>query len=77
MTRAVVEGPCPSCGDTAQRETFDIGSGPELSCYTCEWCWGAEGQDLEPLRPRDVRQLLQEAYEARVRREPGTKGSGS
>ena len=28
---------------------YDIGSGPEMSCPTCEWCWGADGQDLKPL----------------------------
>lgn len=69
MTAAMVEGPCPSCGDTARRETFDIGSGPELSCYSCEWCWGAEGQDLKPLSPR----LIQEALRFRGQ----AKGSGS
>jgi ssDNA-binding Zn-finger/Zn-ribbon topoisomerase 1 len=44
-----VIGPCPSCGDVASRRVYDIGSGPELSCATCEWCWGADGQDLKPL----------------------------
>jgi len=47
----IVVGPCPSCGTVATRETYDIGDGPELSCATCEWCWGAEGQDLTPLTP--------------------------
>jgi hypothetical protein len=40
---------CPSCGVVAVREPYDIGSGPELSCAACEWCWGAQGQDLKPL----------------------------
>ena len=44
---------CPTCGLVASREPYDIGSGPELSCSACEWCWGAEGQDLKPLEPLD------------------------
>jgi hypothetical protein len=46
-----ISGPCPSCGVVAERNTYDIGSGPELSCANCEWCWGANGQRLEPLPP--------------------------
>lgn len=45
---------CPSCGLEASREPYDIGSGPELSCNACEWCWGAEGQDLQPLSTDQV-----------------------
>lgn len=45
----VIESACPSCGAVARRETYDIGSGPELACANCEWCWGAEGQDLKPI----------------------------
>lgn len=44
-----VTGPCPSCGDVAKRRIYDVGSGPELSCASCEWCWGAEGQPLQPI----------------------------
>jgi hypothetical protein len=44
-----IESKCPNCGDVAPREPYDIGSGPELSCASCEWCWGANGQDLLPL----------------------------
>lgn len=44
-----VESACPSCGVVATRMVYDIGSGPELSCANCEWCWGAEGQPLKPL----------------------------
>lgn len=44
-----VSGPCPCCGSLGTRQTYDIGSGPELSCAECEWCWGAEGQDLKPV----------------------------
>ena len=43
------ETPCPHCGTVAVREPYDIGSGPELSCSNCEWCWGALGQPLKPL----------------------------
>lgn len=45
---------CPSCGDVATRVVYDIGSGPELCCATCGWCWGAEGQDLKRLQPHVV-----------------------
>lgn len=41
---------CPSCGMVEARTVYDIGSGPEVSCADCEWCWGAQGQDLKPLR---------------------------
>jgi hypothetical protein len=41
--------PCPNCGLVWLREAYDIGSGPEFSCSGCEWCWGADGQDLSPL----------------------------
>lgn len=44
-----VRSACPNCGDEVNRETYDIGSGPELSCASCEWCWGALGQPLKPL----------------------------
>lgn len=45
----LVRSACPSCGQEAERRAYDIGSGPELACANCEWCWGADGQDLEPL----------------------------
>lgn len=47
-------GPCPQCGDVATRTVYDIGSGPELSCASCEWCWGANGQPLKPVAYADV-----------------------
>lgn len=47
--RTVFTGPCPTCGDVAARRAYDIGSGPELACASCEWCWGADGQQLIPL----------------------------
>ena len=53
--RAAITSACPNCGLTARRETYDIGSGPELSCSNCEWCWGADGQNLRPL---DVQAIL-------------------
>lgn len=40
---------CPSCGEQVTMVPYDIGSGPEMSCSSCEWCWGADGQDLKPL----------------------------
>jgi hypothetical protein len=40
---------CIACGHRFRMEPYDIGSGPEVSCPSCEWCWGAEGQDLKPL----------------------------
>ena len=51
---------CPTCGGIAEREVYDIGSGPELSCATCEWCWGAEGQDLQPLDFKSILALVAE-----------------
>lgn len=53
MERELVTGVCPSCGVLAIRETYDIGSGPELSCANCEWCWGADGQPLKRLDPNE------------------------
>jgi hypothetical protein len=45
---------CPTCGaDASHLEVYDIGSGPELSCPNCEWCWGAEGQPLQALKHFD------------------------
>jgi hypothetical protein len=32
-------------------EPYDIGSGPEMSCPDCEWCWGANNQPLRPYQP--------------------------
>ena len=52
---------CPNCGVETTRETYDIGSGPELSCANCEWCWGAEGQDLKPVNLVDVQEHIDEA----------------
>jgi hypothetical protein len=40
---------CPNCGRAEFRQTYDIGSGPELSCASCEWCWGAREQALSPI----------------------------
>lgn len=40
---------CPNCGQSVTMEPYDIGSGPEMSCSNCEWCWGADGQPLERL----------------------------
>lgn len=52
-----MESACPSCGVVAWRQTYDIGSGPELSCASCEWCWGAEGQELQEINWRRIDQV--------------------
>lgn len=49
VVHQLVESPCPVCGLVEERFTYAIGSGPELSCSNCEWCWGAEGQSLAPI----------------------------
>jgi hypothetical protein len=49
---------CPVCGELALGEPYDIGSGPELSCARCEWCWGAEGQQLTPVSSEQTLALL-------------------
>jgi hypothetical protein len=51
---------CPTCDAEAEREAYDIGSGPELSCANCEWCWGANGQPLQPPDPSFLKQALDE-----------------
>jgi hypothetical protein len=53
-----VTSECPCCGDIATRRTYNIGSGPELSCVSCEWCWGADGQDLRPLDLAAIRRMV-------------------
>jgi len=55
-----VTGPCPNCQRESTLEVYDIGSGPELSCPHCEWCWGANGQELKPIRYDDIRHLIEE-----------------
>lgn len=42
---------CPSCGWVGAPAVYDIGSGPEWSCPGCEWCYGAQGQELDPQDP--------------------------
>ena len=49
VTGQKVTSKCPACGAELEREAYDIGSGPELSCVECEWCWGANGQPLNPV----------------------------
>lgn len=39
---------CPNCETWVTMRPYDIGSGPEMSCPQCEWCWGADGQPLNP-----------------------------
>ena len=50
---------CPNCGESVTMIPYDIGSGQEMSCPSCEWCWGADGQDLKPL---DHEKLIREAH---------------
>jgi len=73
-----VTSPCPTCGTVAARTTYDIGSGPELSCAECEWCWGAEGQPLKALRladlPAEVRAHLPEWAVRRIEESEATTG---
>jgi hypothetical protein len=52
--RQTITSACPNCGDVAERSVYDIGSGLELSCASCEWCWGADGQSLKPCRARST-----------------------
>lgn len=54
---------CPLCGQEGTRTAYDVGSGPELSCANCEWCWGANGQDLKPLTLADVAKALGVAHD--------------
>ena len=42
---------CPCCDKAVTMRPYDIGSGPEMCCPDCEWCWGANGQPLDPYDP--------------------------
>lgn len=53
MAGDVVTQACPNCGAPVTMKPYDIGSGPELSCPHCDWCWGADGQPLHPLEVPD------------------------
>lgn len=57
---SAVTSECPTCGLVDERTAYDIGSGPELSCANCEWCWGARGQDLKQMDVAEVRRWAQE-----------------
>lgn len=56
----MITSACPVCGTVAARHAFDIGSGPELACASCEWCWGADGQDLKPIDVGEIRRWAQD-----------------
>lgn len=56
-TREVV---CPSCDRRQTASVYDIGSGPEACCRYCEWCWGLDGQELDP---DDARRVPRELYQ--------------
>lgn len=49
---------CPSCIQFVTMVPYDIGSGPEMICPYCQWCWGADGQDLKPLDMKVVREAM-------------------
>ena len=51
---------CINCGQEFRATPYDIGSGPEVSCPNCEWCFGAEGQPLQPL-DHDLMSRLEQA----------------
>ena len=53
-----VRSVCPTCGELTDRVAYDVGSGPELSCADCEWCWGANGQALTPVTLRGVAEAM-------------------
>lgn len=56
-----VTSACPTCGVVEARTPYDIGSGRELACRHCEWCWGADGQALKPyVPPPEVQRFLDE-----------------
>jgi len=38
---------CPACGEWFRTLPYDIGSGRELNCPHCDWCFGADGQQLK------------------------------
>ncbi len=44
---------CPCCHTEVTAVPYDVGSGPEMHCPTCDWCWGAAGQPLLPLEIPD------------------------
>jgi len=51
---------CPNCNRRQTTTPYDIGSGPEASCRYCEWCWGLNGQLLDP---DDARRVPRETYD--------------
>lgn len=61
----VVTSACPNCGAVAERVAYDIGSGAELACADCEWCWGANGQVLKPVDSQRALDFL-DAVERRI-----------
>lgn len=52
---------CPGCGFAGAVSTYDIGSGPEWACPSCDMCWGAAGQLLNP---DDVWRIPRDLYDA-------------
>lgn len=60
---------CPSCERVQELDVYDIGSGPELSCPHCEWCWGANGQALTPLSITQMQAMVEESEIAQLPRQ--------
>ncbi len=56
---------CPTCRAVFHMHPYDIGSGPELCCPHCEWCYGALGQPLQPLDERAILRDVRAALEDR------------
>jgi hypothetical protein len=48
---------CPNCGERSVAQPYDIGSGPELACASCD---SATGQKLDP---DDARRVPAERYD--------------
>lgn len=66
---------CPSCGNQVTMVPYDIGSGPEMACPNCEWCWGADGQSLKalpvPVRPGHASTLHLGGFSVRLKTKRG------
>ena len=51
---------CPNCGEVREREVFNVGTGPEVSCDACEWVWHLDDPEQRSYDPGALllRQLL-------------------
>lgn len=64
MSQTKVSRSCPGCGARVSMVPYDIGSGPEMCCLTCECCWGADGQPLNPLPAPTRANLIAQGFKA-------------